>query len=97
MNGVEFYSMPVPQPAGNPLADDSYLLERSELISKKYAGGLEAQEAHRLAEIEAYFDRQDLEKADLIETWGQERMGRIEATLDRVEQAIRDLRASKLQ
>ncbi len=89
--------MPVPQPARNPLADDSYLRERVELISKKYAGGLNPEETQRLAEIEDYFDRQDFEKADLMETRSQERMVRIETTLDRVEQAIRDLRTSKLQ
>jgi hypothetical protein len=100
---LEGFSMPVPQPARYPLgddfshSDDIYLRERFELISKKYAGGLDQQQTTRLAEIEDYLDRQDLEKADMIDVRGQERMGRIAATLDRVERAILDLQTLKLQ
>jgi chemotaxis protein histidine kinase CheA len=95
--------MPWPQPARNPLpddgtrADDSYLYERFELISKKYIGGLDSQETTRLAQIEESLDQQDSATADLIDTRSQKRMSRIDATLDRVENAIRELQASKLQ
>jgi hypothetical protein len=54
------------------------------------------QETKRLAEIEDYLDGQDVEKADLIDIRRREQMGRIDATLDRVEKAIRDLQALKL-
>ena len=90
--------MPVPQPARSPLAqsDDSYLHERYELIAKKYAAGLGPQETKRLTEIEEYLDGQDVEKADLIDIRRGEQMGRIDAALDRVEKAIRDLQTLKL-
>ena len=88
--------MAVPQPARNPLAADLRLQERFELIAKKYAGGLQPHEAKRLAEIEDYLDGEDRAKAELIEARGNARMSRIDATLARVESAIRDLQASKL-
>ncbi len=94
---MEYQSTPAPQPARDPLADDFYLHERSELITKKYAAGLNPHEAQRLAEIEEYLDRHDSEKADWIDVRCQERMGRINANLDRVERAIQNLKALKLQ
>jgi hypothetical protein len=97
---MESYNMPEPKSARNPLdlsgADDSYLLERFDLISKKYAGGLDVHETTRLAEIEDYLDRLDLEKADLLDARGADRTVRINGTLDRVESAIRNLQALKL-
>ena len=93
---MEHLNMPAPQPARNPLTDDSILRERFELISKKYsAAGLEPQETRRLAEIEEYLDLQDIQTADSIDARSNERMARINATLDRVESAIPDLQAIK--
>lgn len=98
---LENYHMPVPQPARNPvtdvLSDDPHLQERFELITKKYSLGLQPHEVKRLAEIEELLDQQDFAKADQMEAQGNERMRRIEATLDRVEQAIRDLKTAKPQ
>lgn len=88
-------TMPVPQPARNPIADNSNLDERFELISKKYTHGLDPQQTLRLAEIEEYLDLQDCQTADSIEARSHERMGRINTTLDRVEKAIRDLQEIK--
>ncbi len=93
---ADYQFMPVPQQARNPIADDSNLQERFELLSKKYAGGLEPHETKRLAEIEEYLDKQDVAQADFVDARGRERMRHIDATLDRVEKAIRDLQASKL-
>jgi hypothetical protein len=93
---MEYQNMPVPQPARSPMAADPHLPERVELITKKYAGGLQPHESECLAEIEDYLDSQDIAKADLISARGGERMPRIDTMLDRVESAIRDLKASKL-
>jgi hypothetical protein len=93
---MEYQNMPVPQPARSPLAADPHLQERVELITRKYAGGLRPHESQRLTEIEDYLDSQDIAKADLISARGGERMARIDEMLDRVESAIQDLKASKL-
>ncbi len=88
-------SQPVRSRIADPLAIDVRLQERFELLNKKYSAGLEPHEVRRLAEIEEQLDRQDYAKADETATTpSHERMARIDAALDRIEGAIRDLKAS---
>ena len=70
---------------------ESCIEERSSLILKNYATGLEPHEATRLAEIDEQLEREELKKADLLDALGDERLARINSGLDRVEQAIREL------
>jgi len=76
-------------------SDERYaraLTERADLVIKKYAAGLTRGEGDRLLEIEKEFESEELMKADLIDDQvHDERIARIDAGLDRVEKAIRDL------
>lgn len=89
----------LPKTAQRVAPEDSGFLcldERDELLTKKYAAGLQPHEAARLAEIDQLLEREEIRKADLIDAPGDERLARIDAGLDRVEKAIHALQALNL-
>jgi hypothetical protein len=68
--------------------------ERSELLAKEYTVGLTEEQVARLAELESVLDGQERERAERLRArWRGDRMSRIEAALDRVEQLILALRS----
>ena len=66
--------------------------KRAELLAKKYSTGLTAHETARLSEVERDLEQREVARAEQLNARNDgHRLTRIEAALDRVEEAIRDL------
>jgi len=94
---VDEYRSWMLDPGGPEDLIDRCLDERDELLARKYSVGLEPEDDRRLAEIDRLLVKEEIRKADLIAAQGDERLARIDAGLDRIESAIRDLQALSLR